>query len=133
MRYVIAHGDTCLQKYHQVLGNSDDIDEQDLGKLERNKYLVYNHFDEHIRTLTDDSSANMTQSEVIEIEWDQINEIEGTTNPTEGSASLADSQAWDIIDETDAAAALQKEPEVDIKLVKENAQTSTILYDTGLR
>ena len=44
----------------------------------------------------------MTQSEVIEIEWDQIREIEGKAANTE---ELGISQSWEIVDTTEASEA----------------------------
>ena len=48
----------------------------------------------------------MSQSEVIEIEWDQINEIEGNeAKDTAASTELGISQSWEIVDTTEAAEA----------------------------
>ena len=76
----------------------------------------------------------MTQSEVIEIEWDQIREIEGdAANETSASTELGISQSWEIVDTTEANEAQAASQRVDLEQVCEFAETATVLYDTELR
>ena len=50
--------------------------------MERNKYLIYNHFEEAQSGKTKD----LSQSEVIEIEWDQIKSLEEETETNSSQA-----------------------------------------------
>ena len=47
LRFVIAHGDTCLERYNQIaLGKEVGGESIDIETIERNKYLIYAHFEE---------------------------------------------------------------------------------------
>ena len=135
LRYIIAHGDTSLQRYQHALGLNSEITDDTLQKIEKNKYLIYNHFCEHIQAQQAKSTGkDMTQSEVIEIEWDQIREIErDAVNDTAASTELGVSQSWEIVDTTEAVEASAPSQIVDLEQVCEFAETATILYDTELR
>ena len=68
LRYLIAHGDTCVQKYRAQLGLEQQADSGQLESVERNKYLVYAHFEQFLGSCQQAQSAPPT--DVIEIEWD---------------------------------------------------------------
>ena len=66
LRYLIAHGDTSLAKYNQIALSGRTKGEVDLESMERNKYLIYAHFEEARKS----KGTAKDQNEVIEIEWD---------------------------------------------------------------
>ena len=140
---MIAHGDTCLERYNDVAHGTKICDESvDIESIERNKYLIYAHFQEAYA----DKSKNLAQSEVIEIEWDQIKELEADAmessqavnikGPSSSVEDLGVSQAWEIVDTTEAAssqATNNPTQAVDMQILKQSAETRTILFDTELR
>lgn len=69
LRYLIAHGDTCIEKYQASLGKAQEShSDADLEKIERNKYLIYSNFDEYI--LRGYDQPDKIEESVIEIGWD---------------------------------------------------------------
>ena len=67
LRYLIAFGDTTIQTYESKVKKSSEDNEL----LERHKYSIYGRFNEAVLKLQE-----KVGSDVIEIEWDQIQEIQ---------------------------------------------------------
>jgi len=127
LRYIIAHGDTSVQRYRSFIDSKQVASPQDLEEIERNKYLIYAQFDEYLSR----SKASESASEVIEMDWDQIEALE--SSDTAASKAHADlGESWEIVDTTEAPAP-QASATVDHTLLTKHADITTVLFDTELR
>ena len=101
--------------------------------------MIYSNFAEYL-SRKQSSTVQTDASEVIEIDWDQIQAIEESTTGDAAAQHAELGQSWDIVDTTEAteepASATKAAPAaipVDMTALDKHAEVATVLYHTELR